>query len=76
MVQAYSVYGGELRRIKVYLEKPEGKSSLGRPSRRCEHNSKMDLHEAGYEDKDEIDVAQDRGSWQALVSAALKLWVS
>jgi hypothetical protein len=35
----------------VLVGKPEGKRSLGRPSRRCQDNIKMDLQEVG------------RGSW-------------
>jgi len=58
------------------VEKPEGKRPLGRPNRKWEHNSKMDLKKEGYEDMDKIDVAQDRGRWQALVSAVTKLRLS
>ena len=58
------------------MGKPEGKRPLGIPSRRWEHNSKMNLQEAGYEGMDKTDVAQDRGRWQARVSAVMKLRVS
>jgi hypothetical protein len=33
--------------IRVLVEKPEGKSPLGRPRRRWEDNIKMDLQEVG-----------------------------
>jgi len=58
------------------VEKPEGKRTFGRPCSRWGHNSKMALQEARCEGMDEIDVAQDRGKWQALVSVAMKVWVS
>ena len=39
---------GEGRGVyRVWLEKLEGKSPLGRPRRRWEHNIKMDLQEVG-----------------------------
>jgi hypothetical protein len=39
---------GEGRGVyRVLVEKPEGKRSLGRTTRRWEDNIKMDLHEAG-----------------------------
>ena len=39
---------GEDRGVhRVLVGKPEGKSPLGRPRRRCEDNIKMDLQEVG-----------------------------
>jgi hypothetical protein len=32
---------------RVLVEKPEGKSTLGRPRRRCENNIRMNLQEVG-----------------------------
>ncbi|KAJ4441889.1 hypothetical protein ANN_11749 [Periplaneta americana] len=40
--------------------RPEGKRSLGRPRRRWEDNIKMDLREVGYDDRDWINLAEDR----------------
>jgi hypothetical protein len=37
---------------RVLVGKPEGKRPLGRPKRRWEDNSKIDLQEVGYEDMD------------------------
>ena len=34
--------------------RPEGKSTLGRPRRRCDDNIKMDLHEVGCKGMDWI----------------------
>jgi len=39
------------------LEKPEGKSPLGRPRRRLEDNMKMDLQEVGCGSMDWIELA-------------------
>jgi hypothetical protein len=42
------------------MGKSEGKSPLGRPRHKWEHNIKTDLQELGCGDIDLIDVAQDR----------------
>jgi len=44
---ACSAYGGEERRMKVLVGKPEGKRLLGILRRRWEDNIKMDLQEVG-----------------------------
>ncbi|KAJ4430838.1 hypothetical protein ANN_19429 [Periplaneta americana] len=45
---------------RVLVARPEGKSPLGGPRRRWEDNIKMDLREVGYDDRDWINLAQDR----------------
>ncbi|KAJ4449500.1 hypothetical protein ANN_00900 [Periplaneta americana] len=52
-----------------------GKRPLGRPRRRWEDNIKMDLREVGYDDRDWINLAQDRDRWRAYVRAAMNLRV-
>ncbi|KAJ4449379.1 hypothetical protein ANN_00778 [Periplaneta americana] len=67
---------GESRNAyRVLVGRPEGKRPLGRPRRRWEDNIKMDLREVGYDDRDWINLAQDRDQWQAYVRAAMNLRV-
>jgi hypothetical protein len=45
---------------RVLVGKREGKRPLGRPRRRWDDNSKMDLQEVGCGGMDFIELAQDR----------------
>jgi hypothetical protein len=47
---------------RILVGRPEGRRPLGRPRRRWEDNIKMDM-------------AQDRDTWRALVSAVMNLRV-
>ncbi|KAJ4435373.1 hypothetical protein ANN_17987 [Periplaneta americana] len=65
---------GESRNAyRVLVGRPEGKRPLGRPRRRWEDNIKMDLREVGYDDREWINLAQDRDRWRAYVRAAMNL---
>ncbi|KAJ4446968.1 hypothetical protein ANN_13670 [Periplaneta americana] len=65
---------GESRNAyRVLVGRPEGKRPLGRPRRRWEDNIKMDLREVGYDDRDWINLAQDRDRWRAYVRGAMNL---
>ncbi|KAJ4434977.1 hypothetical protein ANN_23549 [Periplaneta americana] len=67
---------GESRNAyRVLVGRPEGKRPLGRPRRRWEDNIKMDLRDVGYDDRDWINLAQDRDQWRAYVRAAMNLRV-
>ena len=69
---ACDTYGGGVHRVLV--GKPEGKRLLGRPRRRWEDNTKMDLQEVGG-GGDWMELAQDRDSWRALVNKVMYLRV-
>ncbi|KAJ4426786.1 hypothetical protein ANN_26585 [Periplaneta americana] len=57
---------GESRNTyRVLVGRPEGKRPLGRPRRRWEDNIKMDLKEVAYDDREWINLAQDRDLWWA-----------
>ncbi|KAJ4432113.1 hypothetical protein ANN_20728 [Periplaneta americana] len=63
---------GESRNAyRVLVGRPEGIRPLGRPRRKWEDNIKMDLREVGYEDRDWINLAQDRDQWWVYVRAAM-----
>ncbi|KAJ4444123.1 hypothetical protein ANN_05912 [Periplaneta americana] len=64
---------GESRNAyRVLVGRPKGKRPLGRPRRRWE-DIKMDLREVGYDDRDWINLAQDRDQWRAYMRAAMNL---
>jgi hypothetical protein len=60
---------------RALVGKPEGRRTLGRPRRRWEDNTKMDLREVGWGGMDWINLAQDRDRWRALVNAVMNLRV-
>jgi len=68
---------GEVRGVyRVLVGKPEGRRSLGRPSRRWVDNIMMDLQEVGCGYMDWIGLTQDRDRWRTLVSAVMNFRVS
>ncbi|KAJ4426317.1 hypothetical protein ANN_27131 [Periplaneta americana] len=67
---------GESRNAyRVLVGRPERKRPLGRPRRRWGDNIKMDLRDVGYDDREWINLAQDRDLWRAYVRAAMNLRV-
>jgi hypothetical protein len=60
---------------RVLVGKPEGKRPFGRPRHKWEDNIKMDIQEVGCGGMDQIELAQDRDRWQALVNVEINLWV-
>jgi hypothetical protein len=59
----------------VLVEKPKGKRPFGKPRRRWEDNTKMDLQEIGCGGMDWIDLAQNRDEWRAFVNTVMNLRV-
>jgi hypothetical protein len=58
---------------RILVGKPE--ETTGRPRRKWVDNIKMDLREVGWDDRDWIDLAQNRDQWRVLVSTIMNLWV-
>ena len=75
MDRACRMYGGRRDVYRVLVGKPEGKRPPGRHRHRWEDNMKMDLHEVGCGGMGQIELAQDRDRWRALVNAVMKLQV-
>jgi hypothetical protein len=53
--------------------KPEGKRPLARPRHRWEDGIRMELRETAWKDVEWVQLAQDRGQWQAVVNAVMNL---
>jgi hypothetical protein len=60
----------------VLIGRPDGKRPLGRPRRRWEDNTKLDLREIGIDGANWIRLAQNRVQWRAFVSMVMNLWVT
>jgi hypothetical protein len=63
------------RADKVLVGRPDGNRTFGKPGRRWEDNSKMDLQDVGWESTDWIDLAQKRDRWLTLVNPVMNLLV-
>jgi len=70
-----SCMGEERGVYRVFLGKPEGRRSLGRPTQRWVDNIRIDLQEVGCGHMDWIGLAQDRDRWRRLVSVVMNLRV-
>jgi hypothetical protein len=65
---------GEERKVyKFLVGKPEGKRPLGR--RRWDDGIRIDLREMGWENVEWVQLAQERGRWQAIVNAMMNLGI-
>jgi hypothetical protein len=60
---------------RLLVERPEGKSPLGRPRCRWVENIRMDLGMTGWVGVEWIGLAQDRNSWRAFVNSAMSLQI-
>jgi hypothetical protein len=69
----FGIQGGSVYR--VFIGRPEGKRSLGRPKYRWENNIKLDFREIGIDGANWIQLAQDRVQWWACVNTVMNLRV-
>ena len=67
--------GDRRRADKVLMGRPDGNRTFGKPVRRWEDNSKLDLQDVGWESMAWIDLAQKRDRWWALVNVVMNLRV-
>jgi hypothetical protein len=61
---------------RILVEKPKGKSPLGRTRRRWEANVRMDLREIRWRAMDWIELAEDGKQWRELVETVMIIQVS
>jgi hypothetical protein len=67
---------GETRNAyRILVRKPGGKRPLGRPRHRWVDNIKINFGEIGWDGRDWIKLAEDRGQWWALVNTVMNLRV-
>jgi hypothetical protein len=67
---------GEERGVyRTLVGRAEGKRPLGRLRRRWEYNIKLDLREAGIDEVNWIQLAQNRVQWWAFVNTVMNLRV-
>jgi hypothetical protein len=67
---------GEKRNVyRVLMGNPKGKRPPGRPRRRWEDGTRIDLREISWGSVDWIQMAQDRDLWRALVNTVMNLRV-
>jgi hypothetical protein len=67
--------GEEGNVYRVSMGKPEGNRPLGRPRRRWEDGTIMDLRENGCGSVDWIQLAQERDRWWALANTVMNIRV-
>jgi hypothetical protein len=60
---------------RVLVGRSEGKRPLGRPRRRWEDNTKLNLREIGIDVVNWIRLAQDRVQWRGIVNTVMNLQV-
>jgi len=60
---------------RALVGNPERKRPLGRPRRKWEDNTKMELQEVGCGGMDWTELLQDRDRWRAHVKAVMNLRV-
>jgi hypothetical protein len=67
--------GREEKNVQGFGEKSGRKKTTGKTEASVEDRIRMDLTETGWRGVELIQLAQDRGRWQALVNTVMNLWV-
>jgi hypothetical protein len=73
--RACGIHGRGEKSVQVLVGKPKGKRPLRRPRCKWEDGIRMDLKEIGWEGAEWVQLAQDRGRWQAVVTVVMNLQV-
>ena len=69
------MYGERRGAYRIFVGRPEGKRSLGRPWLRWEDNIVLGLKKLRWGSMDRIYLAQNRDRYRALVNAVMNLSV-
>jgi hypothetical protein len=75
MGRACSTNGAKRNAWRILVGKTEEMRQLGRIRRMWVNNIKIDLREIGWDSMDQIDAAQNRDQWGALVNTVMNLRV-
>jgi hypothetical protein len=76
MVRARGIVGERISAYRVWMGKPEGRGTLGRPRNRLEDYIEMDLRDVGWGgDMEWVDLTQDRDRWWTLLIALMNHWI-
>jgi hypothetical protein len=75
MGRSCCTHGEKSKAYRILVGNPEDKRPVGRPRRRWEDHTKMDLRELWWFSMGWIDLAQDRDRWRAFVNTVMILQV-
>jgi hypothetical protein len=75
MDRSCSTHGRDQKCVEIFVEKSEGKRSLGRPRHKWKNNIRMDLREIEWGVMNWIHLVQGRNQCWALVNKVMNIWV-
>jgi hypothetical protein len=67
--------GWNMNACRTFVEKPEGKRTVGRPRISWEDYMTMNLREVGWGGMDRIVLAEDRDRWRAVMNTVMNIRV-
>jgi hypothetical protein len=71
MAKECNTHRQKINSYRILVAKPDGKTTLGRSSRRCVDNIKANLMEMKWSCMDWTQLAQDTDQWRALVNTMM-----